>query len=84
MVPVLGAFTLAVLRSAERALLGPGSPRPVEINRRAWLPPMPAPGCTADWRTTPPKVQPGLTDAERWRQAGLTPEGRPLDPKAFE
>jgi hypothetical protein len=34
--------------------------------------------------TTPPKVQPGLTDAERWRQAGLTPEGRPLDPKAFE
>ena len=34
--------------------------------------------------TTPPKVEPGLTDAERWRQAGLTPEGRPLDPKAFE
>jgi hypothetical protein len=34
--------------------------------------------------TTPPKIQPGLTDAERWRQAGLTPEGRPLDPKAFE
>jgi len=34
--------------------------------------------------TTPPKVQPGLTDAERWRQAGLTPQGRPLDPKAFE
>jgi len=34
--------------------------------------------------TTPPKVQPGLTDAERWRQAGLSPEGRPLDPKAFE
>jgi len=34
--------------------------------------------------TTPPKVQPGLSDAERWRQAGLTPEGRPLDPKAFE
>src|SRR4051812_28688300 len=33
---------------------------------------------------TPPKVEPGLTDAERWRQAGLTPEGRPLDPKAFE
>jgi hypothetical protein len=33
---------------------------------------------------TPPKVQPGLSDAERWRQAGLTPEGRPLDPKAFE
>jgi len=34
--------------------------------------------------TTPPPVQPGLTDAERWRRAGLTPEGRPLDPKAFE
>jgi hypothetical protein len=34
--------------------------------------------------TTPPKVEPGLSDAERWRQAGLTPEGRPLDPKAFE
>jgi hypothetical protein len=34
--------------------------------------------------TTPPKVERGLTDAERWRQAGLTPEGRPLDPKAFE
>ncbi|MEI9951102.1 MAG: hypothetical protein WDO74_19515 [Pseudomonadota bacterium] len=33
---------------------------------------------------TPPKIQPGLTDAERWRQAGLTPQGRPLDPKAFE
>jgi hypothetical protein len=34
--------------------------------------------------TTPPKITPGLTDAERWRQAGLTPEGRPLDPKKFE
>jgi len=34
--------------------------------------------------TTPPKIQPGLTDAERWRQAGLSPDGRPLDPKAFE
>ncbi|MET0794044.1 MAG: hypothetical protein ABW061_21160 [Polyangiaceae bacterium] len=33
---------------------------------------------------TPPKVVPGLSDAERWRQAGLTPEGRPLDPKKFE
>jgi hypothetical protein len=33
---------------------------------------------------TPPKVQPGLTDEERWRQAGLTPQGRPLDPKKFE
>ncbi|HEX3851077.1 MAG TPA: hypothetical protein VHW01_08930 [Polyangiaceae bacterium] len=34
--------------------------------------------------TTPMKVTPGLTDAERWQQAGLTPEGRPLDPKKFE
>lgn len=34
--------------------------------------------------TTPPKIQPGLSDADRWRQAGLTPEGRPLDVKAFE
>jgi len=34
--------------------------------------------------TTPARVEPGLSDAERWRQAGLTPEGRPLDPKAFE
>ncbi|HYP98118.1 MAG TPA: hypothetical protein VER96_05560 [Polyangiaceae bacterium] len=34
--------------------------------------------------TTPPKVEPGLTDEERWRKAGLTPQGRPLDPKAFE
>ena len=34
--------------------------------------------------TTPPKVQPDLTDEERWRQAGLTPQGRPLDPKKFE
>jgi hypothetical protein len=34
--------------------------------------------------TTPLKVTPGLTDAERWQQAGLTPQGRPLDPKKFE
>lgn len=34
--------------------------------------------------TTPPPITPGLSDAERWRQAGLTPEGRPLDPKHFE
>jgi len=34
--------------------------------------------------TTPPKVEPGLSDEERWRKAGLTPQGRPLDPKAFE
>jgi hypothetical protein len=34
--------------------------------------------------TTPLKVVPGLSDAERWQQAGLTPQGRPLDPKKFE
>jgi hypothetical protein len=34
--------------------------------------------------TTPIKVVPGLSDAERWQQAGLTPQGRPLDPKKFE
>lgn len=34
--------------------------------------------------TTPPKVTPGLSDEERWRQAGLTPQGRPLDPKSLE
>ncbi len=33
---------------------------------------------------TPLPVMPGLSDAERWRQAGLTPQGRPLDPKKFE
>jgi hypothetical protein len=33
---------------------------------------------------TPVKVVPGLSDAERWRQAGLTPQGRPLDMKKFE
>jgi hypothetical protein len=33
---------------------------------------------------TPVKVIPGLTDEERWRQAGLTPQGRPLDMKKFE
>jgi hypothetical protein len=34
--------------------------------------------------TTPLKVSPGLSDAQRWQQAGLTPQGRPLDPKKFE
>lgn len=28
---------------------------------------------------TPPPTQPGLTEEERWRQAGLTPNGQPLD-----
>jgi hypothetical protein len=34
--------------------------------------------------TPPPPPPPGLTDAERWRAAGLTPDGRPLDPKKLE
>jgi hypothetical protein len=33
---------------------------------------------------TPPPVEPGLTDEERWRRAGLTPDGKPLDPKKVE
>ena len=36
-------------------------------------------------RNTTPKEQPNLPDdAARWRQAGLTPQGRVLDPKHFE
>jgi hypothetical protein len=31
-----------------------------------------------------PQVAPGLSNEERWRQAGLTPQGRPLDMKKFE
>jgi hypothetical protein len=34
--------------------------------------------------TPPPPPPPGLSDAERWRAAGLTPDGRPLDPKKLE
>lgn len=33
---------------------------------------------------TPPPVEPGLSDEERWRKAGLTPDGKPLDPKKAE
>jgi hypothetical protein len=33
---------------------------------------------------TPPPVKPGLTDAERWREAGFNPDGTPVDPKSFE
>lgn len=31
-----------------------------------------------------PPPTPGLTDAERWRRAGFTPEGKPLNMKALE
>jgi hypothetical protein len=34
--------------------------------------------------TPPPPPPPGMTDAERWRAAGLTPDGRPLDPQNLE
>ncbi len=34
--------------------------------------------------TPPPPPPPHLTDEERWRAAGLTPDGRPLDPKKLE
>ena len=34
--------------------------------------------------TPPPPPPPGMTDAERWRAAGLTPDGRPLDPQKLE
>ena len=33
---------------------------------------------------TPPPLEPGLSDEERWRKAGLTPDGKPLDPKKVE
>jgi hypothetical protein len=33
--------------------------------------------------TPPPTVQ-GISEAERWRRAGLTPEGNPLDPKRMQ
>jgi hypothetical protein len=29
--------------------------------------------------TTPPPLQPGLSDEERWRQAGLKPNGEPIN-----
>jgi hypothetical protein len=34
--------------------------------------------------TPPPPPPPGLSDAERWRAAGLTPDGKPLDVKKLE
>ncbi len=33
---------------------------------------------------TPPPITPGLSDEERWKKAGLTPQGKPLDPKKLE
>jgi len=34
--------------------------------------------------TPPPPPPPGMTEAERWRAAGYTPDGRPLDPQKLE
>jgi hypothetical protein len=34
--------------------------------------------------TTPPPVEPGLTDEQRWQKAGLDPNGNVLDPKNTE
>lgn len=34
--------------------------------------------------TPPPPPPPGLSDAERWRRAGFSPDGRALDPKRLE
>lgn len=34
--------------------------------------------------TPPPPPPPGLSEAERWRAAGYTPDGRPLDLKKLE
>ena len=33
---------------------------------------------------TPPPTTQGLSEEERWRRAGLTPEGKPLDPKRIQ
>ncbi len=34
--------------------------------------------------TPPPPPPPGLSEEERWRRAGMTPDGKPLDPKRLE
>lgn len=34
--------------------------------------------------TTPPPIEPGLSDAERWKKAGLTPTGKIADPTRLE
>lgn len=51
---------------------------------------MPAP-MTSNFRSqliisdvTPVPEPPGMTDADRWKQLGLTPEGKPLDPNRLE
>lgn len=34
--------------------------------------------------TTPPPLEPGLSDEQRWRKAGLTPDGRVVDPARLQ
>jgi len=34
--------------------------------------------------TTPPPTEPGLSDEERWRRAGMRPDGTLLDPKQLQ
>jgi hypothetical protein len=34
--------------------------------------------------TPPPKNPPGMSDADRWRQAGYGPDGKPLDPNLLK
>jgi hypothetical protein len=34
--------------------------------------------------TTPPPVEPGLTDEQRWQKAGFTPSGQIIDPKKLQ
>jgi hypothetical protein len=29
---------------------------------------------------TPPPVEPGLSEEERWKKAGFAPDGKPIDP----
>jgi hypothetical protein len=38
----------------------------------------------ADVTPKPPRKLEPMSDAERWRRAGFTPDGKPLDPKALE
>lgn len=33
---------------------------------------------------TPPPVVEGISQAERWRRAGMTPDGKPLNPKTMQ
>lgn len=33
---------------------------------------------------TPPPPEPGLSDADRWKKAGMTPDGKLLDPKHMQ